>query len=255
MLGESWLNEELGSENSPNPLRDGETASIVSVVNGFIRNDMGLSREDVSRYADQALLNEAHDILRSRSYADEVAYSWTGQIEQARAVGNVQGEEYAQRRFDELHDTMTEEYNTGRTSLAEAVQQARQSGRVLLSQDTCRAVVSMDHDGYMSEAMGVDVPKLFGDNPLYDSQAASRAADAVRAVDFSRVPRPEKQQPAQDSKTRAAALERVRGARQTQGQADASREPVRASQAVNELMERLRSDERPAASAPGPELG
>ena len=258
MLGESWLNEELGSERSPNPLREGETATIVSVVNGFVRNDMGLSREDVSKYADQALLNEAHDILRARTYADEVAFSWMGEIDRAQAIGDPAREKHARESFETLTSRMGEEYNTGRTALAEAVRLAQTSGKVLLSQDTCRAVVSMDHDGYMSEAMGVDVAAMFGDNPAYDPGAVRKAQEQALApapVDLGRAPgrvsRPG--QPGEQRQQSRRPLPSL--TREPQHAPNPSREPVRASQAVNELVERLREGQTPSRDDTGPELG
>lgn len=250
------MNEAMGEHGSPdNPLREGEVATIGAVVDGFLRNDAGFSRDDVSRFVNSALQNEAGDLWRNRGFALDVAESFEGF-----------GTEDAKCKAQIAREQSDEQYDGGRSSLGDAVREAQRSGKVALDQETCDWVVKLDHDGLMSEAMDVDVKAMFGRNPGFDPTAAARAkamaeapAPQAQRPDFSREagPRHAVGSPTRAAQPTRANLRRERASRQAEP-VDASREPVRAGAAVDDFVASLRSgvDERAGAdTAHGPELG
>ncbi len=247
------MNEAMGEQGSPdNPLREGEVATIGAVVEGFLRNDAGFSRADVSSFVNSALQNEAGDLWRNRGFALDVAESFENF-----------GTEDASRKAEIAREQSDAQYNGGRSSLGDAVREAQRSGKVALDQETCDWVVKLDHDGLMSEAMNVDVKAMFGRNPGFDPTAAARAAAMARVTtsdaprpDFTRVPQARHGSPTLDRAPQVtrASLRRERLAEQP----DPSREPVKAGRAVDDFVASLRAGENLSTSADtarGPELG
>lgn len=189
MLGESWTNEVLGKDaGHPDPTAAGETPTIVNVVNGFLRNDSGFSRAEVSTYINNALQNEAGDI--HSNYAmnkDLVEYAQT-RAEQAEREFSDTGEhgdeaQELRTKADAAERELTETYDGGRAALAGAVMTAQRSRLVLIEPETSDWVVRLDHDGLISETMGQDVAEVFGRNR--GNEANQREA-ASRGVDFSK---------------------------------------------------------------------
>jgi hypothetical protein len=188
MLDQSWLNEALGvGAEHPDPTRFGETATVISVVEGFLRNDAGFSREDIARYINEALQNEAADLLRGHGEALDVAEVWHDRADQELTELNAARATSSALRGDEIRKAASARFDPGRASLAEAVQLAERSEQVQLEAETRTWLVRLDGDKYFSEALGVDVHWTYA--PILESEevpSAPRALSAARRVDFSR---------------------------------------------------------------------
>lgn len=183
-LGEDWKDSEFDDPE--------QSGTVVEVVTAFLKNDGGFSRDDVSRFVDNALQIEALGIGAARDLSLDLVEQYDGMAISALAAED-------QAKFEEASELKGKEqasidgfYERTRTLLAEATVIALDSKRVMFSPETAKALVDLDHDGFMSEATGHDVKSRFGANPDFDPMAVERAAQQVRQtttpgrLDFSR---------------------------------------------------------------------
>lgn len=196
MLGPSWLDDSIADEQYPTPIRAGEPTTIVSTVQGFLRNDAGFSRSDVEEYVNSALQNEAAELMHNRIVFRDTAETWGNHIEalRSREADPVEVAEVEQARTAFLQSS-NQEYEQGVLGFADAVVEARGSNKVRLDPETCRLVVELDRDGLVGTQTGLDVKAVFGANEAYagpvhvirelKGSSPSAAAPSL-AVDFSR---------------------------------------------------------------------
>src|SRR5699024_1964529 len=123
-------------------------------VDGFLRNEAGFTRDEVNRYVNRALQNEAQALTQLNQWSEELADSAS---EQAKAL--------------------SEEYDEGRRGLAETMSTLRSEKKVLIAAETGDALVQLDHDGQMSQNIGVDVSSYYGS----DHSAAVNSLEAAMA--------------------------------------------------------------------------
>jgi hypothetical protein len=188
MLDKTWLNEALGiDDESPAPARPSDsntTTSIDSVVEGFLKNEDGFSREDVARYINEALQNEADDLWQRRVDGVQTAVGWQAVAERAvHDLDPVRAVE-AEHKRDEMMEAVSGRYARARTQLGEAIYKLQRTKKVLLSPETCEWVLKLDHDGLLSRSIGVDVEEMFGASA--DVMPPVRREKKPRTVDFSR---------------------------------------------------------------------
>jgi len=182
MTNQTWLNESLGSSTGiPDPTQPGETVTIVTVIQGFVQNDAGFSRADVSRYVNTALQNEAGDIWQGHAADTGLSEVWQARAD-ALLEEDPSGAASALDTYSATLDAANDRYNADRVVLGEALTAVRQSKKVLLSPETCAWAVSLDHDSLLTTSMGVDVAAVYGANPSYVPAAAEVVAPAVNQV-------------------------------------------------------------------------
>lgn len=189
MLDKTWLNEALGIHNeSPasTPTRQYPSTpapSIDSVVDGFLKNEDGFSREEVARYINEALQAEADDLWQQRVDGVQTAVGWQAVADRAALdLDPVRAVESEQKR-DEMMKAVSGRYARARTDFGDAIYKLQRTKKVLLSPETCEWVLKLDHDGLLSRSIGVDVEEMFGASA--DAPAVSRGKKP-RMVDFSR---------------------------------------------------------------------
>ncbi|MCI4659597.1 hypothetical protein [Cryobacterium zhongshanensis] len=180
MLEQSWLTERLGGESGfPDSTHFGDQSTMSSVVHGFLDNEAGFSDEDVARYINAALQNEAVDIWQGRADGLKTAEAWRVRSNHAANGLDPVGATDAARKRDAILQTMSDRYDLGRTDFASALRAAQESTKAPLVPETCAWVIALDHDGYLSESMGVNTSTSFRANPVLTQMAP-------RLVDFSR---------------------------------------------------------------------
>ena len=242
MLGESWLSEVLGSDAEHlNPTRVQEPATIDSVVQTFLHNEAKFSQEDVSRYINDALQNEAVDIVRGREMGELTAQAWASRARTAQEGDDVVVAQEAGRNEVAMTQAWQDQYDTGRTQFGQALHTALDSNRVRLTPRTCAWVIKLDDGGYLSESMGLDVKQVFGANRSFGPVASN-----VRPVDFSREAsvvaapvEPFVVRPHEQTQTKTLAEQIVRRGR---------RNPVRPGSASADLVASPQQHKLPAAS-------
>lgn len=180
MLEQSWLNQALGSdEGSPDSDHFGEAATMSSVVQGFLNNEAGFTDEDIARYINSALQNEAGDLWLGRADGLETAEAWRGRADQALSDLDPVGATVSARKHDAMLEATSDRYNLGRTDFLEALHTVRSSAKVPLAPETRAWVITLDHDGYLSASMGAHAGSMFAANPILSQMKP-------RLVDFSR---------------------------------------------------------------------
>lgn len=241
-LGQSWRDQALGTPGNPDPRRPGDPSTILAVVEGFMRNDAGFTREEVQRYVNRALQNEAGDLYVKRQQGEELLDYWEGEAAKPSPPP------LARKQAQLVRSQLADEYDGGRDDFAEAVASARGSRKVILDPTTCEWVIRLDHDGRMSEAMGVNVPELFGVNPAHDPEARA-LLQRGGSVDYSR-----------------EAAQRVRsasgkaygpsvGREVPEAGRDTSREPTPIRKALHEVIAELHEKDARARAAEGDGMG
>ena len=200
MLEQSWLNQVLGRDAGfSDSTHFGEQATMRSVVQGFLDNEAGFSDEDIVRFINAALQNEAGDIRQGRAEGLETAKVWRVCSTQALSDLNPVGAREAARKHDAMIQAMSERYDIGRAGFGDALHTAWRSTKVPLAPETRAWVIVLDHDGYLSESMGINTVVTFGANPVLSQMRP-------RLVDFSR--EAEVLKPSQDAPSATACARR-----------------------------------------------
>lgn len=251
---ESWRDRVLGTPGRPDPTRPGEGNSIQAVVRGYIRNDAGWGRESVSKVVNMALQDEAGDLIMNQRLAQDELDYW-----QAEADA---GSRTAPDKALEVSRAMGSRYDAGRDDLGEAVREAQRSGRVLLDPTTCRYVVDLDHDGRMTESMGMDVQTMFSPNPVYRGlpqvtaetrKAASRPDVSLDAPEVARQRAP--RQPSRQPQPVSTATRGLVPIGQALAEVVEELKEKDKARARGEARPRVRGPQGPATGGDGPTLG
>lgn len=144
-----------------------DPGTIRGLVSEWLRNDTGFSDASVSRFVNAAL---RHDALTLRGElntfqqldqdSERAVEHFTDRDERSRAQA-------VQQQREESRCAVMAAYDWHRSLLAQALQEVRSSREIELEPRTCEAIVALDHDGYLSDAMGIDVPAVYGPNPAF----------------------------------------------------------------------------------------
>lgn len=167
MREQSWLNETLGADSlgaemgQPDPTRPGETASIGSVVLGFLRNEGEFSADDVAQYINTALQNEAGDLWAVHEDGAAAVEEWQRQADRALTDNDLDAARVSWQKRDAMIRRTIDSYSFGRTDLGEALHLAQNSTVVPLTLETRDWATKLDQDHYLSRSMGVDVTSFF----------------------------------------------------------------------------------------------
>ena len=157
----SLLTEPRHDAQRGEPRTSDPTTSIVSVVQGFLRNDSGFSGEDIGRYITEALENEARDLWWARVEGLATVTTWQIRADQALNDHNLDDACESVMKRDTMIEAMADRYDPGRTDFVEAVRMTRHSNHVLLSPETFGWMLKLDHDNFLTDALGLDVVRAF----------------------------------------------------------------------------------------------
>lgn len=172
MLDKNWQDAVLGSVALPDPLENSERSDIGNVVDAFLKNPGGWSRQEVEEFVNTALQNDAGEMFFNHSEGLAQLDDWEqhmldsqGESEQVVATARARRE------------SLDSEYEQRRHQLADTVTGLRGARAVPLHEDTCAWMVKLDQDGCMSQRMAVDVATVFA------TQASTAIDPALEPAD------------------------------------------------------------------------
>lgn len=144
---------------------------------------------------------------------------------------------------DKPENLGTQRYDQGRRELAAAVSEVRRSNKVAFINEVTDHLVTLDHDGLMSQQLGVEVAELYGRNPGH-VPAQRSTPDFSKAVDPSLTPTPVLRQPVS---------ELSRDVREAQRDALAAAQPVQTLHPAAETLQQVREGlKKPKTVVPAP---
>lgn len=143
---------------------------------------------------------------------------------------------------DKPENVGAQRYDKGRRQLAAAISEVRMTNKVALTDEVTDHLVTLDHDGLMSQQLGVEVAELYGRNPAH---AAHRMVpDFSKAIDPSLTPAPVLRQPASEFS---------RETREAQRDALAAQQPAQTLRPAGEALRELRDGiKKPKTVVPAP---
>ncbi|WP_435109309.1 hypothetical protein [Nocardiopsis synnemataformans] len=178
------------------------SSSLASVVRDFVRNEAGFTHNEVCRYINQAICDEAAVLWGFR----EALYpAGTPLDHTTNDIGSSKGSQadgVHHCRLSEEVGTFGQCYDSGRVALAQVLNYVHDQRTLVLAPATSAWIMRLDHDGMMGRQMGVDVASLYERKPEYqrlnESPASQRVPQPPRrvlesGVDYSReaVPMPQ----------------------------------------------------------------
>lgn len=167
MLPDNWMNDSLGeldeeaaAENAGEPTFDERIAQELSRAGS-------ITSQTLSRRVNKALVEES-SLIEARYSAGQTKALREGN-EAMSLRGQNRDELASEVEADQQNSSSlaASNYDMDRSDFGTALNAIRASGKVKLDLKTCDAIVELDHDGVLSEAMEANVNSLYGRNGEY----------------------------------------------------------------------------------------